>query len=67
MKTTAFAREGKDARRDPMSLLILGKALIDLSGLRTLRVRSDFKFAAGMMGNSSMKPMHTTRKSSQFQ
>ena len=66
MKTTAFPRLGRDASKDPMSLLILGNALMDLRGLNTLNVLRAFKLAAGSAGMSSNMPMHTTKKSSQF-
>lgn len=67
IKITAFPRLGKDASKDPMSLLMLGKALIDLRGLKTLNVLRAFKFAAGKEGMNSIIPIQTTRKSSQFQ
>jgi hypothetical protein len=44
---------------------ILGTALIDLSGLNTLKVLSDFRF--GTLGISEMSPMMTTKKSRTFQ
>ena len=42
MKTTAFAKLGRDDKSDPIRRFILGKAFIDLRSLRTLRVRRDF-------------------------
>ena len=67
MNTTAFPRLGKEASKDPISLLILGKALIDLRGLSTLNVLRALRLAAGREGMNSIIPMHTTKKSSQFQ
>ena len=64
MKMTALANLGREASNDPISLLILGKALMDLNGLRTLKVRKALRLAAGI-GVYSMIPMHTTMKSSQ--
>ena len=67
-KRTAFPRLGRAASKELMSLLMLGKALIDLKGLNILKVRRGFKFVSGRAsaGTNSMIPMHTTKKSSQF-
>ena len=63
----ASARLGKAASKDPMSLFILGNALIDLKGLRTLIVRSALNWANPLMSNISTVEILTTMKSSQFQ
>jgi hypothetical protein len=68
MNTTALARLGKEANRDPISLLISGKALIDLKGRNTLKVRNDFISPVDAPGDAiSRIPTTTTIKSSQFQ
>jgi len=66
MKTTTLPRLGRDASKDPINLLILGNALMDLRGLNTLIVRRAFKLAEGI-GVYSMIAIQTTIKSSQFQ
>ena len=47
------------------NILILGIALIDLKGLRTLSTLSDFKL--GTLGTNSIRDTHTTIKSRMFQ
>ena len=42
MKTTALAKLGREDNSDPIRRFILGKAFIDLRGLRTLNVLRDF-------------------------
>jgi|TARA_B110000305_G_C19444627_1_gene644028 hypothetical protein len=66
MKTTALPRLGKDAKRDSISLLILGKALMDFRGRNTLRVLSALRSAPGKKGMNSTIPISTTRKSRQL-
>ena len=67
IKITALPKLGRDASKDPMSLLMLGNALMDLRGLSTRKVLKAFRLAAGSAGINSIMPMQTTRKSSQFQ
>ena len=66
MNTTALPRLGKEAKSDSISLLILGKALMDLRGRNTLRVLSAFRFAPGKKGMNSTIPITTTKKSRQL-
>jgi len=44
IKMTAFPRAGKEERRELISFFMLGNLLMDLKGLRTLRVRKAFRF-----------------------
>jgi hypothetical protein len=67
MKITAFPRLGSEAKREPISLLMLGKALIERRGLKTRKVRRTFRLELGIYGRISMIPMQTTMKSNQFQ
>jgi hypothetical protein len=50
--TTTLASAGNEDNNDPISLRMLGTALIDLRGRRTLKVLNAFKF--GIEGMNSM-------------
>lgn len=41
---TAFPSAGKEANNELINFFILGNLFIDLRGLRTLKVRSAFRF-----------------------
>ena len=47
---TALPSAGRDSKRELINFFILGNLLMDLRGLRTLRVRSAFKFEPDMPG-----------------
>ena len=73
MRITALTRPFKDYSKAPINFLMLGKALIDLRGLKTLSVLKAFKFAPSsafyfrFFYIKSNMPVQTTMKSSQFQ
>ncbi len=54
-KMIAFPNSGNERNRVLTSLLILGIALILLSGLSTLRILSDFKFTLVASKSSILK------------
>jgi hypothetical protein len=47
---TAFPSAGKEANNELINFFILGNLFIDLRGLRTLKVRSAFRFEPVMPG-----------------
>ena len=73
MNTTALPKLGREDNSDPIRRFMLGKAFIDLRGLKTLSVRRDFipeepppsDPASEDYMNSSIAET-TTIKSSQF-
>jgi hypothetical protein len=64
-KTVKFPRFGSDAMSVFTCLLIEGTAFIDLSGRKTLRALSAFKFTPPP--TNSAIPIKTTAKSMKFQ
>lgn len=67
MKTTTLASLGNEESNVPISLFILGYALIDLSGLSTLKARSAVIPVSSPSVRSSNMPVQTTTKSRPFQ
>jgi len=47
---TAFPRAGKEARRELINFFMLGNLLMDLKGLRTLKVRKTLRFEPEIPG-----------------
>ena len=50
IKMTAVPRAGREDRRELISFFILGNLLMDLNGLRTLRVRNAYRFDPAIPG-----------------
>ena len=65
MKTTAVPSCGKEASKELINLFILGKALMDRSGLRTRKIFNELTFTKSKL-RSSTTAVNTTVKSSQF-